>query len=389
MIESSKNGYENSFIFTFLYGRQIATFLEYINIDNSSDEYINKIEDDIKKNLNFIFNSFVDSEIRKAKREKFEKKAAIKDQIELIILFFEKIFEYNNFSFNDLFINHLIIEKEEENHLKEFKNSKNEILSGVYIYKFKTGIKDNIYNEINIVELSIKLTHNIPLGSTLLICHKYTTSEEIIAFIYRFIKCEYKTPFFIANFHLISNENKVLVYNLFKQLENYTLNALLIFLLPINNEEEEIISGFKFFKQNILKNKNTDNIIIDNYEINTIIQNLIDVDIISSNCSGIGKTTIIKNFAEENNFNIITFPFGLEETRLSIINRLNNVIKELESKKTKNNKTNVIGSNKSNKMSKNDIYINKILLHVNIYDIKSLDYINEFLFCLLFTKIFR
>ena len=32
--------------------------------------------------------------------------------------------------------------------------------------------------------------------------------------------------------------------------------------------------------------------------------------------------------------------------------------------------------------------MNKILLHVNIYDIKSLDYINEFLFCLLFTKIF-
>ena len=136
---------------------------------NISEEYLNKIEDDIKKILNFIFNSFVDSEIKKAKNKTFEYKAAVHDQINLIILFFEIILKINNFSFNDLFINHLIIEKEEENHLKEFKNSKNEILSGVYIYKFKTGIKDNIYNEINIVELSIKLTHNIPLGSTLLI----------------------------------------------------------------------------------------------------------------------------------------------------------------------------------------------------------------------------
>ena len=67
MIESTKNGYENSFIFTFLYGRQIATFLEYINLDflNVSEE----LEDDIKKNLNFIFNSFVDSEIKKAKKK--------------------------------------------------------------------------------------------------------------------------------------------------------------------------------------------------------------------------------------------------------------------------------------------------------------------------------
>ena len=71
MIESTKNGYENSFIFTFLYGRQIATFLEYINLDflNVPDEHLNKIEDDIKKNLNFILNSFVDSEIKIAKKK--------------------------------------------------------------------------------------------------------------------------------------------------------------------------------------------------------------------------------------------------------------------------------------------------------------------------------
>ena len=33
IIESTKNGYEKSFIFTFLYGRKITMFLNYINLD--------------------------------------------------------------------------------------------------------------------------------------------------------------------------------------------------------------------------------------------------------------------------------------------------------------------------------------------------------------------
>ena len=309
-------------------------------------------EEEINKNLNFIFNSFIDYEIKKPQLETFNIKATINDQIELIILFFENIIKYNNISFDDVFKNHLIIEKQ-ENFL--FKNSKNEISSGVYIYK------NDILNEINIVELSIKLTHNVPLASTILICYKYTTSEEIIAFIYRVFKCEFKTPFFIANFHLISNDNKILVYDLFKQLENYNIKSLLIFLLPNFNKEEEIICGFKFFRQKIFKNKNDDNIFFDKTLLN-IIQKFVDVNIICSNCSGIGKTEKIKEFAEKNKLNILSFPFGLEESRSKIIKCLNE--------------------------KKNDFKNENLLLHINIYDLLTLDYINEFLFCVIFTKTF-
>ena len=355
IINSTKEGYQKDFLFTFFFGRQIPNFLNIIENENNLIENKNILDGiidfDLKDSINETQNFII------------KNNNILNNKIDIIIYFLNSFFKNNFFSFEEIYKDHFY---SEYNNNEEFQSKENKkILPGIYIYKYNNKIKNNL-NEVRIVELNIKLTLNIPVGHCVLICNKNTNSEEIICFIYRFIKCKFKIPFFISNFHLISIENKKKVFSLLEEIEiekeKEIVNAILIFLIPFENEFEEVIQNYKLFKKIVFEENINKNISFYK-NLKLFINSNINVDIIKSNCSGVGKTYLIKSFALKYNFTLFNFPFGFEDTRETILNRFYEKNAEFNKK--------------------------KMLLHINIYDIKNFDYINEFLFSLLFTKIFN
>ena len=375
MINLTKEGYKNDYLFTFFFGRQIPNFLNILEGEK------NLIEN--KNLLSYILDGIIDFDLKESINQTqnyiIQNINNFNNKNEIIINFLKNFFKNNFFSFEEIYKDHFY-EKNEYNEEFQTKENKN-ILPGIYIYKFNNKIKNNL-NEVRILELNYKLTNNIPVNHCVLICHKNTSSEEIICFIYRFFKCEYKIPFFIANFHLITNENKKKVFSLLnnpnddqnkndqnkneneKEKEEkkiVNLHAILIFLIPFENELEDDFQNNKFFKKVINEENKNNNIFYQNLE--NFINSNINVDIIKSNCSGVGKTYSIKTFAKKKGFSLFNFPFGFEDTRESILNRFYEKDKNFKEK--------------------------KMILHINIYDIKNFNYINEFLFSLIFTKTFN
>ena len=121
------------------------------------------------------------------------------------------------------------------------------------------------------------------------------------------------------------------------------------------NEENENEFKYYFEKINYFQRE----IKIENIEelIYKIKQKL-NVQILDSNCCGFGKTNLIKNYSVKHNFNLITFPFGYTDSIEKILEDL----KTLNFKEKKN------------------------LFHLNIYDTKYINALQEFIFYLIFTK---
>ena len=173
----------------------------------------------------------------------------------------------------------------------------------------------------------------------------------------RFIQCQFHIPFFLIGISKLRNEVKGELLNGLKQRERNKIDGLFIFMLNSDeiNEYVEILKSFINYR-NIL------NINEQSKEIESKIKELIDIDIINSNNSGVGKTHSIQLFAKNNDFNLNIFPFGNEENDFTIIKRLSEI---------------------------DFTSYEKNLLLINFYDLKDTRYANNFLFNLLFTKCFR
>ena len=325
--EKTIEEYENNYILTFFYGtifsqmsnylknnlidkNEIEPYLRYIT-DNYNIEYYNK---PYSMNMNDnIFNK--------------------------IKIYINKLFEWNNISFNDIFKPHII-----------HKNFSNYFNQGIYFRKY---IKDC---EKDIVLLIFYLTKNFPLNSSVLFCKNTTSFEEVIAFFYRFLKCQYHIPFVIVNFSNLKSYIKSKIMELLKQNEETKIKSCLIFMIN-EIKEKEFMNYFyksKLFIKEIPKFKKNEEKILT-----LEIKRLSDVEIIDSIKCGLGKTYLINQYAHDRKINLITFPFGYTDSMNEIINDL----KKLQ----------FIGK--------------KIILLLNIYDTEYIDILQQFLFFLIFTSI--
>ena len=285
--------YETNYILTFFYGTlfsqmnhilkyglvdktEIEPYLRYIT-GNYNIEYYNK---PYSMNMNDnIFNK--------------------------IKIYLNKLFEWNNISFNDIFKPHLII-----------NDNINSFNQGIYVRKyFKDCEKD-------VVLLVFYLTRNFPLNSTVLFCKNKTSFEEIFAFFYRFLKCEYHIPFIIVNFSNLQSYIKYKILELLKQNEKNEIKASIIFM--INEIQEKEFMNY-FYKSDLFVKEipkftiNEENILISE------VKKLTDVEIIDSTYCGLGKTYLINKYAQDRNINLITFPFGYTNSMNDIINDLKKI----------------------------------------------------------------
>ena len=204
--------------------------------------------------------------------------------------------------------------------------------------------------EINVIKDFMYLTGNIPSPQTLLLCNRETTSEEIIAFLYRALLCDFHALFVIMKIESleveIGQELLNTINTLFLQNKKKMKSCLLIMYDDMGNDIIQEIK--KINGHNILDVPNLkDDIVLENDNI----------EVIFSDSCGIGKSTTIKDEILQKRKKYIYFPVGGEFTRDEVIQRL---IKE--------------------KINDNCV------IHIDLYDTKQDDLMKEFLFSLLITK---
>ena len=195
-------------------------------------------------------------------------------------------------------------------------------LPGIYIYKSENNF------EKEIIKIYFFLCNDIPKAFTILFCTEYTSIEELISFFMRFFKSNYPIPFFIINLDKLKNQIKYDLFLFLKKNEMRNVNSYLIFIFTRkeNKENFESLKTINLFRKSfileeIIENPN----IINNNHLYSLIEKLTNVEIFNSNCSGVGKTTLIKQFAKKNNFNFINFPFGENDNDFTLINRLKKI----------------------------------------------------------------
>ena len=224
---------------------------------------------------------------------------------------------------------------------------KNEKIYGIYIYSC-----ENI--ERDLFKIYKYLTNNTPIAQNILLCGKNTINEEITAFLYRAILCEYNSLFIISGLESLNHEQKICIIELLNQFfskGDEKIKSCLIILYQIKNSD--ILKSLSSKKYITTLNLKSGDYINEKYEGN-------DIEIIKSDKSGVGKTTQIKKEIEDSHKKWIYFPTGGIFNQDDIIERLKD----------------------------NNRIDNKCILHLDLYNTDRIKSMLDFLFSLLITRIF-
>jgi hypothetical protein len=153
--------------------------------------------------------------------------------------------------------------------------------NGVYMYFCKQLEKD-------LFQIYKYLTKKTPIAQNILLCNKETSNEELISFLYRAILCQFNSCFIVGGIELLEFEKKSkfleLLNNLFLDIHDNMKSCLIILY---NNRNSDIVKSL-----NLLKNKQDLNINPD--DIGNLKIDNSNVEIISSDKSGVEKSTQIK-----------------------------------------------------------------------------------------------
>ena len=234
-----------------------------------------------------------------------------------------------------------------EKYIKEILIQNEELeYKGVLLYQYENLEKD-------LVQIYIYLTKNNPNVQNILLCNKETNNEEITSFLYRAILCEYNSCFIVGGIELLELEQQkyilTLLNNLINKKHEKIKSRLIILYKYMNDDIYKDLDLLKYKNKLSTLQKNIENTKVDDSKI----------EIISSDKSGVGKTTqIILEIIRKNKI-YIHFPFKDFFDRESIIEKLLKLT-----------------------------ISNDCIIHLDIYDINQTELLNEFLFSLLITKIY-
>ena len=230
---------------------------------------------------------------------------------------------------------------------------------GLYTYlleddkigEIQKGIEEHILNWYHF------LTGNFPMAQTLLLCNEETTSEEIIAFMYRAFLCQYHVVFMVGKIELLNSDQRLvltrIINTLFTGHEKEMKSCLVFAYSDKTSTIVQYLERIKGHEQLEHKDKNK--------EPKKLYEQ--KVEIISSDKSGVGKSTYIKNQVKKSKKKYIHFPFGGEFNRKEVISRL----KEINIKNEDASKT---------------------VIHLDLYDTKQTDLMKDFLYSFLITKLY-
>ena len=322
------NAYKEKPLIRFIYGRQFNLIYNYL---------IKAIE--IKKIspfLKYLTNNLIKEENIEIKYQSTEN--LYEDLIYNIEKYLKQILLTNSLTMEDIYKDSLINSKERGNDFK-----------GVFLY---------LCNQSNQIDKDVfhiykHLTGNTPIAQTVLLCNKETTNEELVAFLYRAILCEFYSCFIIGGIELLEFDKKsklLEILNLLLSKDQIKMKSCLIILYTSKNTD--IYKSLDLLNYRKILNLPK--------QIGKLKYNNDDkTEIISSDESGLGKSTQIKLQIKNKNKKYIYFPFGGVFKREEVIERLKNLNINNDS-----------------------------IIHLDLYDTDQNDLMMEFLFSILITKLY-
>ena len=366
----------------YLYGKLFRKIIEYL--DGGSFE---KVIDIFK----YILNKNNDDKIKTSKPSNPQIIDFVKNytdynskSFENIFNYFITLFEANNTSLQKLYDSMLMIEH------NKYK--------GVYLHE----CEENSIGKF-IYELFLQKIGQNPIAQNILISSKETSTEEIQAFLYRALLCDYNTLFVVEINESLSDYQQGIMYNFLDELLIYKMEKYKAMMKGINVEKgktNEYLDACIVF---IYEKKNKDNLSFINeigkldkqdiqieYNLNDTNEepNQIDISnikVITSDRCGLGKSFKIKKMIEEKNQKYFHFPLGGILTKKVISEKILNLLEKIKNENEKEKDNTTKGNNTTDSNEKKEI---KNAIHLDLTESEETSIINEFLFSLLITKFY-
>ena len=332
-----KRGYETSPLLRLFYAYQFIQLHEHIMLSQQNKEEFKDPSKKIKGLINYmLYNQISDYKIN----YDFKKKS---DCIPNINKYFELLLKENDVNLDKIYsINQVL--------------NKSNLTPGLY-----RSIKEGNYSDLSVdlINLYLNLTGNLPIINTLLFCNEETRAEEVKAFLYRALYCEKPILFVITNMEFLglsATQKALRTLKKIKKIKNKDIKSYLIFIY------EKVDSGLS---------RDLEKIISDKFILNRQFmkapekrsEKLDEIVVYSSPFSGYGKTTEIQyDVREVHSGEYHYLPIGGTFNREYVIKNLKNNI---------------------NCDTQNGKYI---YLHLDLSDTEKDELMNEILFKLIILR---
>ena len=353
----------------FIYGKQIDSILNHIQGNIKLDSF-----------LRYLLN-LTDCGIKVNEGDKaFDRKT--NDYINEYEIYNSDSFDFIQEYIISLFNNN---KSSIERHYDNITIKENYKIKGIYTYLSKSESMEE-----DILQMFLDKIGKIPIAQNILISCKETSIEEMQAFFSRAILCKYNTLFVVEINGSFSNYqqrcmnifiDKFLTYknklfnekNVGEEVEksetNSYMDSCLVFIYNKNNES--FLNELKHLKRNDFPKINYCQFNKGTKTDDSSSKELYNrTHIIQSEICGLGKSTQIKNRIKKSRKVYIYFPLGGNITKDIIYNKLEHIMKEIDSKTYKN--------------------YEDIAIHLDLFDSKENieSILNEFLFSFLITKFY-
>ena len=355
--------YQHKFNLRFLYGKQFKSFMNHLegnepNIDSFLRYILNITDNNVKIEEG-------DMSVER-KVEDFINHYKIYDEDSL-----DNISEY----ITSLFLNNHISLDEHFEQMKIWSKDNR----GIYLYEHNC---ENSSMEQFIINLFWDKIRQLPIAQNILIANKETSDEEIQAFFYRSILCSYNTLFVVEITESFSEYQQTVMNNQIDQVltykieectkgnnknfekretENY-LDSCIVFIYDKKNK-----NNTSFLKE--IKKLNVQTVEISKNFTNIDINMLGNIQVITSDICGLGKSGLIKKkiLDSENKKDYLHFPLGGILTKKIIFDKLKNLL---------------------NKIKENKYKYENVAIHLDLTESEEKSILNEFFFSFLVTKFY-
>ena len=356
--------YKEKLNLRFLYGKQFRSFM--IHLETGSEYNIDSF-------LRFILNITDNNE------KINEGEIAINRKVEDFINHY-KIYDGDSLENISNYITSLFMNNHRtlDEHYEQMKIWPKEY-RGIYLYEHES---ENNSMEQFIIDLFWDKVRQLPIAQNVLIANKETTDEEIQAFFYRAILCNYYTLFTVEITESFSEYQQTVMNNQIDQLltykndecnegknknfekkdtENY-LDSCIVFIYDKKNK-----NNTSFLKE-IKKLKEQKMEISKNFS-NIDIKILGNIQVITSDICGLGKSGLIRKKIIDSNDKkkYFHFPLGGILTKYIIFEKLKDLL---------------------DKINKHKYKYENVAIHLDLTESEEKSILNEFFFSLLVTKFY-
>jgi len=369
----------------FLYGKQFRSVMKHLESNLKIDSFLRYIINN-KDNNKPIKEGFKATN-RNAQDYINQYELYNKNSLESISTYINTVFDNNGIEIEDHFSKMKIIFKDRRDsfiknnlNLNEDCIKYNNKCKGIYLHEC-----ENNSMEKYILNLYWDKMGELPIAQNVLIANKETSPEEIQAFFYRAILCNYNILFVVEINDSFSDYQQGIIngyianllslkYNNYQEKEKEDidrkktgkyLDSCIVFIY--DKENKKITSFLNEIKKYEIHDIKCNDII--NNKKDKFLSDLGNIKVITSDICGLGKTEKIKKMIRDENKKYFHFPLGGILSKDIIFNKLDNLLNRI--------KIDI----------KEDNY-KEIAIHLDLTESEEISIINEFFFSFLVTKFY-